>query len=301
VNKTSWIAAIVVAIVPTFADLCVGAPAVGTIPGTFNVSLSGSSNYSIPIKIAPGSGGTQPQIQLNYDSQNLGGPLGAGWALGGISAITRGPRDQFVDGAPTAVNLDENDALYLDGQRIVPLPGGTGAGVDRIVKYRKTNDDFSEIVQYGSDLSHSYFRVRTKGGVTLILGNPDAVTTGPGAATDAMVQFNNGAVAVFAESAAIDTAGNFISFHYDQNHKGDYNVSEIDYTGHGHYVGQTFIVDRNPFASVTFKYTSAGIRPIDVYIGGQPLSKDQQLTDIYACVSSSYIYFSVQMYGSTKE
>ena len=64
-------------------------------PGTFNVTLSGSSGYSIPIKIAAGSAGTQPQIQLNYDSQALGGSLGAGDSLGGLSVITRGPHDPF--------------------------------------------------------------------------------------------------------------------------------------------------------------------------------------------------------------
>jgi hypothetical protein len=37
---------------------------VGSIAGSFDVSLSGSSNYSIPIKIAPGTVGTQPQIPM---------------------------------------------------------------------------------------------------------------------------------------------------------------------------------------------------------------------------------------------
>ena len=57
----------------------------------------------------------------------------------------------------------------------------------------------------------------------------------------------------FAESAAIDTAGNFISFHYQSNNFGDYNVIEIDYTGHGTINEKAVIsVDQNPYASVTF-------------------------------------------------
>ena len=59
----------------------VTAATTGSIPGSFNVTLSGSSSYSVPIKVAPGSAGTQPQLQLNYDSQTLGGPMGVGWSL----------------------------------------------------------------------------------------------------------------------------------------------------------------------------------------------------------------------------
>ena len=132
---------------------------VGSIPGSFDVSLSGSSSYSVLIKIAPGTAGTQPQVQLNYDSQTIGGPLGAGWSLGGMSAITRGPKDKFVDGIPDAIKfndggstvLTDQDALYLDGQRLIPVRGPKGSGPDRQVEYRKANDDFTEIVQFGTE------------------------------------------------------------------------------------------------------------------------------------------------------
>jgi Salmonella virulence plasmid 65kDa B protein len=282
--------AVSIAIIPSFANLCFAKPnpIVGTIPGTFDVSLSGSANYSIPIKIAPGTAGTQPQIQLNYDSQILGGPLGAGWAVGGLSAITRGPHDQFVDGNPGAVNLDDDDALYLDGQRIIPVSKPAVIGGVRETKYRKVNDDFTEIVQFdprldpklSPDLNHSYFRARTKGGVTLLFGNPEIVTAAPNPnSLDATVRFANGTVMAFAESAAVDTAGNFIAFHYDikdsdSKDNGEYNISEIDYTGHGRldYRG-VLAVDRNPFAKVDFAYKAT--RPIDVYVGGQLLRRDK--------------------------
>jgi hypothetical protein len=42
---------------------------VGTIGGSFDVTLSGSSSYSIPIRIAPGTAGTEPKVALVYDSQ----------------------------------------------------------------------------------------------------------------------------------------------------------------------------------------------------------------------------------------
>lgn len=271
--------------------------AVGSIPAGFDVSLSGSSNYSLPIKIAPGTAGTQPQIQLIYDSQTIGGPMGAGWSIGGVSAITRGPKDKFVDGVPGPIAFDnggsmdltQQDALYLDGQRLVPVRGPTGSGVDRRVEYRKANDDFTEIVQFGPDFAHSYFRARTKGGVTLIFGNSEiaASPTAP-SKLDATIRLDNGSgpILVYAESAAIDTAGNFISFHYQSNGWGDYNISEINYTGHGRTNEKGVItVDRDPFASVSFVYENQASRPIELYVGGHLLRKDQRLTDIYSCVS----------------
>jgi hypothetical protein len=270
---------------------------IGSIPGSFDVSLSGSSSYTISIKVAPGTAGTQPKLQLNYDSQTIGGPMGAGWSIGGLSAITRGPKDKFVDGVPGAIKFDDGgspdltrqDALYLDGQRLVPVSGPRGSGASREIEYRKVNDDFTEIVQFGPDLSHSYFRARTKGGVTLIFGNP-AILRSPLASSselDASIRVNNstGPILVFAESAAIDTAGNFITFHYQSNDLGDYNVSEIDYTGHGQIDAKGIISkDRDPFASVTFVYENAP-RPIELYVGGYLLRKYKRLTDIVSCVS----------------
>jgi RHS repeat-associated protein len=257
----------------------------GSIPGTFDVSLAGSSSYSVPIKIPPGAGGTQPQLHLRYDSQSLGGSIGAGWSLQGLSAITRGPKDQFVDGNPGGINLDDNDALYLDGQRIVPVEAPTGMGADRRLKYRKINDDYTEILQLGADLNHSLFRVRTKGGVTLILGSPKILQAAPPASElDATIRFADGSVMAFAESAAIDTAGNFITFRYQSNGLGDYNISEIQYTGHGKLAEDgSIVVDRKPFAGVSFSYEFAP-HALEVFVGGQLLRKDQRLTDIASCV-----------------
>ncbi|WP_171054517.1 RHS repeat-associated core domain-containing protein [Roseovarius arcticus] len=264
---------------------------VGAIPGALDVTLNGSSSYSIPIKIAPGTAGTQPKIQLAYSSQSFGGPLGAGWSISGISAITRGPKDQFVDGAAGAINLDDDDALYLDGQRILPIGPAVGTGSSRTLEYRKVDDDFSEIVQYGPDLNHSYFRVRTKGGVTLIFGNPEILTIGDPASPDldATIHLSNGAVLAFAESIAADTVGNFIQFRYQKNGLGDYNIRNIYYTGHGRFDEKSLLhVDRGFFAAITFRYTAAP-RPLEVYVGGQSLKKDQKLTDVYSCVSDEYI------------
>lgn len=48
----------------------------GAIPGQFSVSESGAATYSIPIQAPPGTGGIEPKLSLNYNSQ--GGKQAAG-------------------------------------------------------------------------------------------------------------------------------------------------------------------------------------------------------------------------------
>lgn len=257
----------------------------GSIPASFDVTLTGSAGYSIPIKIAPGAAGTEPKLQLSYDSQAPAGVLGAGWYISGLSVITRGPKDHLIDGQASGVTLSDNDALYLDGQRIIPVSPASGAGASRRREFRKINDDQTRIIQFGPDLEHSFFLAQTKGGVTILFGNAENVSGSPG---DSVVRFGDGRVLGFAESLAIDTAGNTIEFHYDQNQNGDYNISHIDYTGHGH-LGEDgkLVADKRPFASVTFTYTKKTSRSLETFVGGHSLVRDRQLTDIVSCVSET--------------
>jgi hypothetical protein len=256
--------------------------AAGSIPGSFDVTLSGHASYSIPIKIAPGAAGTEPKIQLSYDSQAPAGVLGAGWYLSGLSVVTRGPKEQAIDGESGQVTLTENDALYLDGQRILPVGAASGAGSSRRQEFRKTLDDQTRIIQIGPDLEHSFFLVQTKGGVTLVFGNAENASGSPG---DSVVRFADGRVLGFAESLAVDTAGNTIEFHYDQNKNGDYNVSHIDYTAHGHFPDDgKFVQDKRPFASLTFSYVAAS-RPLETFVAGHSLVKDRKLVAIASCIS----------------
>src|SRR4051812_19572207 len=103
------------------ARIACAATDVATIPGNFDVTFGGSATYTIPLKLPPGSGGVQPRLALSYDSQAGGGPLGAGWSIAGFSVISRGPKNMKLDGVVRGVVLDDSDALYLDGQRLIPL------------------------------------------------------------------------------------------------------------------------------------------------------------------------------------
>ncbi len=248
---------------------------VGTIGGSFDVTLSGSSTYSIPIRIAPGSAGTEPKLALVYDSQAPGGSVGAGWSIAGLSAITRGPKSLFFDGEVDGVRLQESDALFLDGQRLVPI-NTSGTGAARRVEFRKEVDDQSQIVQIGSDFSNSSFLVRTKGGLTIVFNG----------AGGSRIQFSGGPTLLHAASFIFDTTGNFIEFKYQNDGDGDYEIAEINYTGRGTVdfaTGQTTVVHPG-FASVKFTYTTA-TRVLEAFIAGHAIKKKRRLDAIQSVVA----------------
>jgi hypothetical protein len=152
---TSLVLSVSVATLPSRA-FAQSKTAVGTIGGGFDVMLSGSSTYSIPIRIVPGAAGTEPKVALVYDSQAPGSSVGAGWSIAGLFVITRGPKSLFFDGEVDGVQLKESDALFLDGQRLVPI-NTSGTGAAQRVDFRNVVDDQSQIVQIGSDFSNSRF------------------------------------------------------------------------------------------------------------------------------------------------
>jgi RHS repeat-associated protein len=101
--------------------------AIGAIPGQFAVSESGAATYAIPIEVALGVNGIQPNLAIAYNSQGGDGHLGVGFGLSGTSYITRCPKTIATDGVREPINYDNvtdahsgNDAFCLDGQRLIP-------------------------------------------------------------------------------------------------------------------------------------------------------------------------------------
>jgi hypothetical protein len=247
-------------------------PVIGSIPGSFDVTLSGSASYSIPIKIAPGTAGTEPKLQLVYNSQVPAGALGMGWSIVGLSAITRGPKDVFIDGSIDGIRLEDTDALYLDGQRLIPV-GQTGTGANRLIEYRKWIDDQTRVYQIGATISTSIFRAQTKGGLTLTFDGSNG----------SRVLFDDGTTLAMAVSRIRDTYGNYVEFTYVLNGQGDYNVNSIRYTGLEERDSTGAVVrDRPGFASLNFVYEPAP-RKLESFLAGR----------LYAPASSVVLPFFV--------
>ncbi|HSN99478.1 MAG TPA: SpvB/TcaC N-terminal domain-containing protein, partial [Candidatus Nanopelagicales bacterium] len=117
----------------------------GNLPGSFAVTTGGEATTSIPLPILPGRAGIEPSLSLTYDSSAGEGPLGAGFTLSGLSAISRCPRHIAQDDTIAPVRDDEHDALCMDGKRLVPV-NHDPAQPGQPREYRTFPDTFTRVV-----------------------------------------------------------------------------------------------------------------------------------------------------------
>lgn len=220
-------------ILPAFA----ATSPVGATQGQFQVSESGSANYTLPLAVPPGTAGMQPSLSLSYNSQGGNGLLGMGLSLGGLSSISRCPQTLAQDGVRGAVNFDANDRFCLDGQRLIVISGVYGADG---AEYRTERESYSRIISYGTaGTGPAYFKVWTKSGQVMEYG----VTN------DSRIEAQGKSSAfVWALNKVQDTVGNYLTLTYlEDNANGQFYPTRIDYTGNAS-KGLT------PYNSVQFVY-----------------------------------------------
>jgi len=213
----------------------------GSINGSISVGPSGAANYIIPIDIPPGRNGMKPNLSLAYNSQRGESLLGLGWALNGLSAITRVPTDIYHEGYIDVVDFDSNDKFALDGQRLISI------GSDQ---YRTENESFSKITLYGSSTNPTYFKVETKEGLELYFGNT----------ADSRIEAQ-GTSYVYAWNLnqVKDKHGNFYGITYTENTtSGEIYPASINYSCYESTSGDY---------TIEFGYETRSI-PIKTYISG---------------------------------
>ena len=120
---------------------------IGKVDAAFAVSPGGAATYEIPITVPPGTAGMEPALALRYDSHGSNGPLGVGFALGGLSAVGRCPADLGRDGALRGIQLDRGDRLCLDGERLVAVAGKYGMPGS---EYRTERESYARVLALGS-------------------------------------------------------------------------------------------------------------------------------------------------------
>lgn len=241
--------------------------AVGGTVGELSVDKNGAANYSVPLWVSPGTAGMEPKLALGYSSQGGSGLLGHGWSLSGASAITRGPRTRAVDGYIHGVDLTNQDAFYLDGQRLIPIVGDNGSST---TEYRTEIDSFTRIVSYGvTGSGPEWFRVWTKSGLISEYGHTPDSNFNPG----------NGTALSWAVNRISDTRGNYIAFEYDESTAGGWQrLREIKYTGNS-------VTGLQPYASVKFGYENRS-DTTQGYRAGVYLSNDVRLKSIESWVGA---------------
>jgi len=241
----------------------------GTLPGTAGVGTTGAATYSIPLAVPPGTAQMAPGLSLIYSSQADRGLLARGWAIGGLSAITRCPRTVFTDGVSGAVTLTSTDQFCLDGQRLVLVAGTHGASAE----YRTQLETFSKVVSTGSDPAKGpdSWQVFVKGGLILTFGGTsDATIEAAGRTT----------VLTWEMSRAQDRRGNYFDLKYFENNAtGEHYPVQIRYTGNA----TTGLV---PYNAVNFVYQQ---RPDSWtgYVAGTLQSMTQRLTGIQTVVNTA--------------
>jgi hypothetical protein len=116
----------------------------GTIASTFNVNeFLGEAQYSLQIFTPEGRGGLRPHLSLEYRHRAGDGPLGIGWGVGGLSAITRCPQTVAQDGKAREVRYDLQDRYCLEGARLIHTAGTYGTDGSA---YRTEIDQLKNIV-----------------------------------------------------------------------------------------------------------------------------------------------------------
>lgn len=155
---------------PSEFDPIVATAAVGTLPGAAEVTTDGTFAYTMPIDVPPGRAGMQPSLSISYDSGGGETALGVGFALRGLSALSRCPRNPAQDGVRAGISFTTDDRLCLDGMRLVAESGTYGE--DAV--YRTELDDLVRVEHRGEGedgvLGASSFRVRYPDGREAVYG-----------------------------------------------------------------------------------------------------------------------------------
>jgi len=220
----------------------------GTINGDYTVGPDGEMGYDIPVNIASGTKGMQPDLHIVYKSRSGNGLLGWNWHLGGISSITRTAKNIYYDNTTSPVQFDTSDALSLDGQRLILVGTNT---------YSPENNPYTKIVFNGTG-----FTLTTQSGTVIQYGlTTTSRFTPTGAPSPVAWNINR----------ITDPDGNYIDYSYLADaSRSENRIDEIKYTGHGTISG---------YNSIKFAYSRRN-DPNITYIGGYSTQQTLRLDAI---------------------
>lgn len=278
--------------------------AVSATAAEFRVDESGAATYSVPLYVVPGTAGMVPQLTLSYSSQNGDGPVGKGWAIGGLSSISRcrATREagDFIgaatpDGNPSPINFSATDRFCLDGQRLIPSSATCPSASGMTAAALATEvDSFQRVCAYTSGSATggpSFFTVDRKDGSTSWYGDRDNNNSQnrPDGYFETNSALNPAAALTWAQTRFQDSTGNYIDYAYLENPAGagtgEHLISEVRYTGKTILPGQSGSASA-PYAKVVFNYAA---RPAakwsSGFASGGTLTQSRILSSITSCAS----------------
>jgi RHS repeat-associated protein len=250
---------------------------IGWTPGEFSVSHDGAAQYSVPLWVPAGRGSVTPQLSLSYSSGGDNGLLGVGWALTGLSTISWCGRTQAQDGKTDAGHFDGQDALCLNGARLVPM----SPPFSPVSEYRTESESFTRIVAFETqDNVPDFFKVYDRDGTILTFGG------GP----DARVQPRMLMGSPLPEPSLVQVPGETratTAWVVDRIEDRNGNVATVEYTrSEGDAAGQWWSqlrpaqINYAPNRSVRFSYEENRPDPIDGFAGGTHTRTDGRMSRI---------------------
>ncbi|MCQ8895617.1 FG-GAP-like repeat-containing protein [Limnobacter humi] len=175
--------------------------------GSWSVDQSGAFNYRYDLRIPPGVAGVQPNIALTFNSNAGVSTLGQGFALTGLSSITRCPKTPATDGVKGWVSFDNTDPLCLDGARLMLRSGSQGQ--DGAIYEPEVYDGTKVIgVSLDSIDESKYFEVQTKTGE--IRRYKKRIALFPGGPSGTLISY----IWSFDLESVSDSKGNFWQVYY---------------------------------------------------------------------------------------
>ena len=210
----------------------------------------GSAALTFPLQLPPGRQGMEPELTINYDSDNTSGWLGLGWSLE-LPAITIDTRW----GVPRYAATIETESYVYAGQALYPL-AHRGEERERTAEarfYPRVESAFEKIIRHGDHPSNYWWEVTDKDGTRYFYGG----TPETGLLAEATLTTASGAIAHWALTRIIDTSGNRIGYFYTKvnapgNNGGANGIAiypaQINYTGFANEEGPfqiTFVRDRD--------------------------------------------------------
>ena len=239
----------------------------GRTAGSFDVSQYGAATYTIPLNVPKGPASLQPSLALHYDSNIPDGLMGPGWALAGLSAITRCNSTYTQDGAAAAITLTSADHFCIDGQRLRGYSGTYGTDA---AEYQTELADFSLIISHSSaGTGPGWFEVHRKDGLIYEYGNANTGTV----ADSQILAPGTPTAYVWALNKVRDRYGNHINYTYLSSN-GSYVLTTIQYTALGS-AGTAFQYE------VSLAYNGRpATDPIVTYVAASQILQQNQLSTI---------------------
>ncbi len=216
--------------------------AVGEIPFESGITPTGARTYTVPINIYQPDGVFAPELSLVYNSQQGNGTLGVGWSIGGLQAITRGNKSIYYDDATSGIKMDENDAFYLSGTRLIFISSGSTE------KQYESETGHIKVTGYYTDHILKYFKVFYPNGYQGTFG----------------YTYNTYNQLTYPLTELTDDKGNNISYNYSFLYN-TYNINSISYS---------------PSCYISFEYTSSRPDTIISYRSGMDLTEYHRLQNI---------------------